>query len=224
MHASRRALLAGAARGLLAGALAGPLTVPLAGCSRRSAVRARAVPPGATVLALGDSLTHGTGATPDTAYPAVLASLTGWNVVNAGVPGDTSAHALERLAPLLAEHRPALVLVSIGGNDFLRRLDEATTLANLERICRDCMAAGAQVLLVAVPRPGLAVALTGSLTDHALYAELAGRLQVPLHRQGWSEVLADESLRADRIHANARGYTEFARGLAGTARAVGLLA
>jgi acyl-CoA thioesterase I len=48
-------------------------------------------------------------------------------------------------------------------------------------------------------------------------------MKLPLHRQGWSEVLADESLRADSIHANARGYAQFARGLVATARAVGLL-
>jgi len=202
-----------------------PATLPwLAGCGRRAGVRARAVAAGATVLALGDSLTHGTGATPDAAYPAVLATLTSWNVVNAGVPGDTAAQALERLEPLLAEHRPALVLVSIGGNDFLRRVDEAVTRQHVERICRASLAAGAQVLLIAVPRPSLAVAVTGSLTDHDLYGEIAGALQLPLHRQGWAEVLADERLRADRIHANAEGYAAFARGLVATARAVGLLA
>ena len=43
-------------------------------------------------------------------------------MVNGGVPGDTSAQALARLPALLAEHRPALVIISIGGNDFLRRL------------------------------------------------------------------------------------------------------
>jgi acyl-CoA hydrolase len=216
--------MAPARRALLVAAAAALLVPALAGCGRRAGVRGRAVPAGATVLALGDSLTFGTGATPDTAYPAVLAGLTGWNVLNAGVPGDTSAQALERLGPLLADHRPALVLASIGGNDFLRRQDEGATRANIERICRETLAAGAQVLLIAVPRPSLAVAVTGSLTDHPLYAELADALQLPLHRQGWAEVLADESLRADRIHANAKGYAEFARGLLGTARAAGLLA
>lgn len=49
------------------------------------------------MLALGDSLTFGTGAAPDASYPAVLAGLTGWRIVNAGVPGDTAAQALERL-------------------------------------------------------------------------------------------------------------------------------
>jgi acyl-CoA thioesterase I len=192
-------------------------------CSRRP-VRGSAVPAGATVLALGDSLTYGTGATPETAYPAVLAKLTGWHVVNAGVPGHVSAQALERLPALLEEHRPALVLLGIGGNDLLRRLDEAQAKANVRAICEAVRAAGAQVLLIAVPRPTLAARFTGALDDHPLYGEVAEALQIPLHRQGWSTVLADDALRADAIHANAAGYEAFARGLLATLRASGLFA
>ena len=87
-------------------ALCALAAVGLAGCGRR-AIKAQPVPAGASVLALGDSLTFGTGATPDTAYPAVLATLTGWAVVNAGVPGDTAAQAVARLPALLQEHKPA---------------------------------------------------------------------------------------------------------------------
>lgn len=194
----------------------------LAGCGRKP-LRGRPVPPGAVVLALGDSLTHGTGATPETAYPAVLAGLTGWRVVNAGVPGDTSAQALARLPALLQAHQPALVLLGIGGNDFLRRLPEAETRANVRAAIAQVRATDAQLLLIAVPRPSVAAAFTGSLTDHPLYGEIAEELKLPLHRQGWSEVLADESLRADAIHANARGYAVFAQGLKATAVASGLL-
>ena len=94
----------------------------LAACGKRKAVPGQALPAGATVLALGDSITDGTGAAAEAAYPVQLARATGWNVVNGGVPGDTSAQALARLPALLAEHHPALVIISIGGNDFLRRL------------------------------------------------------------------------------------------------------
>ncbi|MFN9767414.1 MAG: GDSL-type esterase/lipase family protein [Pseudomonadota bacterium] len=213
----RRAALLRAA--VLAGGALGAIV--LGGCGRER-VRGRPVPAGATVLALGDSLTFGTGAAPEAAYPAVLAALTGWNVVNAGVPGHTSAQALERLPALLDEHRPALVLVSIGGNDFLRGLNPSATRANVQRICETARGAGAQVLLIAVPRPS-AVAAVGLLSDHPLYGELAEALRLPLHRQGWAEVLADEALRSDRIHANAKGYEAFARGLLATLRASGLL-
>jgi acyl-CoA thioesterase I len=185
--------------------------------------RGTPVPAGATVLALGDSLTFGTGATPEMAYPTVLARLSGWNVVNAGIPGHTSAQALERLPGLLAEHQPVLVIVSIGGNDLLRRQDEAALRENLRRILAAVRAGGAQALLVAVPRPTLAARVTGSLDDHPLYAEIASEVGVPLHAEGWSAVLADERLKSDAIHANAAGYEAFAQGLMATLQASGLL-
>jgi len=59
------------------------------------------------IVAFGDSLTHGTGASDDTAYPAVLASLTRRTVINAGVPGDTTASGLQRLPGVLAEYKRA---------------------------------------------------------------------------------------------------------------------
>ena len=200
---------------------AGLLLVTLAGCGRDKKT-AQPVPPGSTVLALGDSLTFGTGASAETSYPTVLAGLTGWNVVNAGVPGDTSAQALARLPALLAEHRPKLVIVSIGGNDFLRKLPESDTRANVHAACKLALESGAQVLLVAVPRATVAAAL-GQMTDHALYAEVAKDLNIPLQREGWGEVLAQAELRSDQVHANAKGYAQFARSVQGTAAAAGLL-
>jgi len=204
-------------------ALVAGLTPLLWACSRQP-IRGRPVAAGATVLALGDSLTHGTGAAPEASFPSVLAGLTGWAVVNAGVPGDTAAQALERAGPLLQSHQPALVLLCIGGNDLLRRMDEATTRSHIQRTVALAQAAGAQVLLIAVPRPTLAARFTGKLSDHPMYGELSEALRVPLHRQGWAEVLGDDRLRADAIHANAEGYAAFARGLMATLRATGLFA
>lgn len=202
--------------------LASLAAAALAACSRQP--KMAAVPAGATVLALGDSITFGTGASPDTSYPAVLAGLSGWNVVNAGVPGDTSAGALARLPELLDRHSPRLVLVSIGGNDFLRHVPATETRANIRGICQQARATGAQVLLVGVPEASALAAVTRSLADHALYQELAGELKVPLHKGGWAAVLNDPALRSDPIHANAAGYAAFARGLAQAAHDVGLLA
>ena len=201
---------------LMAAALA------LSGCGPRLATAE--VPAGATVLALGDSITFGTGAPPQASYPAVLAGLSGWEVVNAGVPGDTSAEALARLPALLDEHAPRLVLVSIGGNDFLRRVAPAQTRANIRAICEQALAAGAQVLLVAIPEANALAAASRSLSDHALYEELATQLKLPLHAGGWAGVLSDPALRSDPIHANAQGYQAFARGLAQRLRELGLLA
>lgn len=195
----------------------------LAACGKRKRTGLAALPAGTAVLALGDSITYGVGAAPEAAYPAQLAQLSGWQVVNAGVSGDTSAQALERLPVLLAEHKPALVIVSAGGNDFLRRLPESETLGSLRRIVTLSRDAGAHVLLVAVPRPTLAAAVGVGLSDHPLYDKLAAELALPLHAGGWARVLGDEQLKSDQIHANAAGYRVFAEGLATTLRATGLL-
>jgi acyl-CoA thioesterase I len=194
----------------------------LAACSRKPPPTA-ALPTGSSVLALGDSITFGTGADSAAAYPAQLAALTGWAVVNAGVPGDTAAQAAERLPALLVEHKPALVIVSAGGNDFLRRVPAAETEAALRSAIASARNAGAQVLLVAVPQPSIGAALGAGLTDHPLYAKLADELKLPLHANGWAKVLGDDKLRSDQIHANAAGYRAFAEDLAATLRSTGLL-
>ena len=202
--------------------LAAGMLAALAGCGRKPP-RAQALPSGSTVLALGDSLTAGVGASAETAYPAVLQRLTGWTVVNAGISGDTSAGALQRLPGLLQQHRPALVVVSIGGNDFLRRQSASATRANVLKICADAKASGAQVLLVAIPELTV-LATLGQLSDHGMYEDIAKELGIPLHRKGWSTVLADASMRSDQIHANPAGYERFTLGLVDTLKDTGLLA
>lgn len=199
----------------------GATAVLAMGCSRKP-LKGNAIPMGATVLALGDSLTFGSGATPEQAYPHVLASLTGWLLINAGVPGNSSAQALERLPGLLEEHRPALVLLGIGGNDLLRRQPEAGLKDNIRQSVQLCRAAQSQVLLIAMPRVSLGARVTSSLDDHPLYGALSEELQVPLHRRGWADVLQNEQWRSDAIHANAQGYEQFARTLMATLRATGL--
>jgi len=194
----------------------------LTSCRRTSKPGATALAPGATVLAIGDSITYGTGAPDGASYPAELARLTGWQVVNAGVPGETAAQVLARLPALLAEHQPALVILGAGGNDFLRRLPEADVEASLRRAIGLARDAGSQVVLVGVPRPTVAARLGAALEDHSLYERLASEGGIPLHGGGWARVLGDASLRSDDIHANAAGYRAFAEGLAARLREAGL--
>ena len=169
------------------------------------------------IVAFGDSLTHGTGASADTAYPAVLASLTGHTVINAGVPGDTTTTALERLPDVLAEHRPRLVLLCLGGNDMLRKQPEAATENNLRLLVQTIRASGAEVMLIAVPEPKL----FGGAAD--FYGRIAEEMQLPLEREVFSDVLKDNRLKSDPIHANAAGYRVVAERLAEFLREAGAL-
>ena len=182
------------------------LAAALTACSKTAPHAA--LPAGSTILALGDSLTAGYAADAEAAYPAVLASLPGWQIINGGVSGNTSAQALARL-PALMRRQPQLVLVSIGGNDFLRKVPEADTRSNIRQIVQQIKAAGVPAVLVAVPYFTTG-ALFGRLSEHPMYEELAAELNVPLFKGAWAEVLGNKKLKSDQIHANAQGYRVFA--------------
>ena len=160
------------------------------------------------IVAFGDSLTHGTGAGSDEAYPAVLAKLTGRTVINAGVPGDTTEGGLERLPGVLAEHRPRLVLLCLGGNDMLRKQSRSATENNLRLLVRTIRASGAEVVLISVPEPKL----FGGAPD--FYERIAEDMQLPLEEDIFNDVLKDNRLKSDPIHANAAGYRVVAERLA----------
>ncbi|MBE0599439.1 MAG: arylesterase [Desulfuromonadales bacterium] len=161
-----------------------------------------------TILAFGDSLTYGTGASPQEAYPAILAALLGRPVINAGVPGETSGEGLARLAGLLEEHHPELVILCHGGNDFLQRLDPEQLRVNLQAMIALAKGAGAQVLLVGVPRPGL------RLVSAPVYETVADALRLPYEAKIVSDILGDGTLKSDYIHPNAAGYRRLAQTLA----------
>jgi len=165
-----------------------------------------ALPPGSQVLALGDSLTAGNGVTPDEAWPSLLANRTGWHVVNGGVSGDTSAAALLRLPGLLEEHKPVLVLVTLGGNDMLRRIPQEETVANLDKILAQIKAHGAKAVLLATPQPSVAGAAFRSLSAADFYQEVADAQHVPLIEDAVAEVLSDPQLKGDLLHPNAAGH------------------
>ncbi len=184
------------------------LALLTAGCSEPP--QEVALPPGTVVLALGDSLTAGAGVSPEQAWPALLAQRTGWQVVNGGVNGDTSAQGLQRLPALLEEHAPVLVLVTLGGNDMLRRLPQAETEENLARIIVKCKAEGARVVLVATPQPSLAGAVLRNLSAPDFYREIAAAHEVPLIEDAIAEVLSDPLLKGDQVHPNAEGHAVLA--------------
>ena len=169
------------------------------------------------IVAFGDSLTHGTGANTDTAYPAVLASLIGHTVINAGVPGDTTTSGLQRLPEVLDEYQPRLVLLCLGGNDMLRKQPTATTESNLRQLIQAIRASGAQVVLIGVPEPKL----FGSAPD--FYTRIADEMQLPLERDAFNDVLKDNRLKSDPIHANAAGYRQVAERLAAFLKETGAL-
>jgi len=177
------------------------------------------LPAGASVLALGDSLTAGYGVSPEQAWPVLLAGHTGWAVVNGGISGDTSAGA--RLPALLEEHRPVLVLVTLGGNDMLRKLPEGDTVANLGTMIDLVKARGAKAVLVATPKPSVAGAVFRSLSPPELYRKAAKDHAVPLIENAVGEVLSDPLMKGDPLHPNAAGHALLEQKLFAALKALG---
>ena len=152
------------------------------------------------VLAFGDSLTHGTGASAGQSYPDVLSELLGRQVINGGIPGEVSAAGLKRLPAVLEEYKPTLVILCHGGNDFLRKLDQATTSSNLDAMITLIRSRGADVVLVGVPKIGF------GLQVPELYSQIADQYTIPLQKEILVDLLSDNSMKSDVIHPNATGY------------------
>lgn len=160
------------------------------------------------IVAFGDSLTYGTGAETDAAYPAVLSKLSGHPIVNAGVPGETTTDAIARLPQVLSQTHPKLVLLCLGGNDMLHKTTASTIAHNLRAMIHTIQATGASVVLIGVPEPKL---FGGA---PAFYADIADELKLPYEGEVFNEVLKNPSLKSDPVHANGKGYRLVAQRLA----------
>lgn len=193
------------------------LTLSVA-CSK---IKEEAIPPGSRVLALGDSLTAGAGVTPEQAWPSLLANRTGWVVINGGVNGDTSGDALRRLPFLLEQYTPVLVLVTLGGNDMLRHIPQAETIANLDKIIALINAQGAKPVLLATPNPSLMGAVFQHLSAADFYQQEADARHVPLIKDAIADVISDPQLKGDPLHPNAEGHVRLAEKIFKELRSIG---
>jgi len=192
------------------------LVVALAvGCGDKA--KLSRLPGDAVVLAFGDSLTYGTGAAENESYPAQLEKLIGRRVVRAGVPGEVTAQALARLPAALDEHEPRLLLLCIGGNDFLRHLGNGQAESNVRAMVKLARSRNIEVLLIGTPEPGITV------TPPAFYAGIAKQFSVPYEDAVIGDVLRSNELKSDPIHPNARGYGIIAERLAERLRKSGAI-
>lgn len=198
------------------------MTLLLAACGADLPQQA-AIPSGASVLILGDSLSYGTGAESGQDYPSLLAQTTGWQIINAGVPGDTTSGGLTRLPDLIASHQPQLLIVELGGNDLLRQVAPSEIELNLKSILNMAKTQGIPTVLVSIPAISPLMAAVGNLSDHPLYARIAEETNTPLIADVFSEVLSERSLKADQIHPNAKGYAEVALNMQTSLKQLGYL-
>jgi len=156
--------------------------------------------PGDAVVFFGDSITQGYGVRPEESFPALVAQALGLSFVNAGVPGDTMGAGLARMERDVLRHRPRLVVVEFGGNDFLRRVPPEETLRHLEAIVGVLIQSGIMTVVLEV-NPGLGG--DPYLKGYQAVVERHGALLVPDILRG---ILTNRDLKADTIHPNAKGH------------------
>lgn len=196
------------------------LVVVLAGCEAEpAAVRtssAKAPPKSAvegTIVALGDSLTAGLGVREEKAYPAVLAEKLeangyAYQVVNAGVSGETSSGALSRLEWIVSSLNPDIVILETGANDGLRGIDPKLLEANLDEICTRLKEKKIEVLLAGMQMlPNLGPDYTSAFSS--IYPRIARKHDLVFMPFMLKDVAGDPSLnQPDRLHPTAEGYVK----------------
>ena len=189
---------------------------PAASGSDASAAAARASAPVTTsdkrprIIFLGDSLTAGLGLDVERSYPALIqkrldADGLEYQVVNAGVSGDTSAAGLRRLEWALADGMPRVLVVALGGNDGLRGLPPEQLQQNLATIIEKAQARGMTVILAGMEAPpNFGADYTSRFRN--VYPELARKYMVTLIPFLLLGVAGNPALnQGDGIHPNERG-------------------
>jgi acyl-CoA thioesterase-1 len=166
---------------------------------------AAAAPAHGVILVVGDSISAGYGLPAGRGWTSLLEARLrerghAYDVVNASISGDTTAGGRARLPALLASHRPAIVIIELGGNDGLRGGDLAATRANLDAMIEAAQKARAKVLLVGMQLPpNYGGAYTARFA--ALYADAAKRYKTALVPFFFAGFGADDALfQPDRVH------------------------
>jgi acyl-CoA thioesterase-1 len=178
------------------------LTIELALAAPAGAASA---PP--VLLVFGDSISSGLGLVGGKGWVSLLAERLKaegyrYTVVNGSISGDTTAGGRARLKDFLAQYKPQIVVLELGGNDALRGGNLTATRANLEAMVAAAQSARAKVLLIGMQVPPN-YGSTYAREFEATFRDVAAAKRVPLvpaFFAGFGEDLAQ--FQSDRIHPN----------------------
>jgi lysophospholipase L1-like esterase len=154
---------------------------------------------GTTIVAFGDSLVVGVGATSGNNFVSLVSGQIDEPIINLGVSGDTTIKALARIDDVLQQN-PRIVLVLLGGNDYLRRVPKADTFSNLEIIIESIQETGAVVVLLGVKG--------GVVRDEYKkdFEQLAKKHNVSYIENVLDGLIGRPERMSDSIHPNDKGY------------------
>ena len=154
---------------------------------------------GTDIIAFGDSLVEGVGSTEDGGFVRMLSQDLRITIINLGVSGDTTQSALSRLGQI-SKYKPKVVIVLLGGNDFLQKAPEEQIFKNLDQIVVAIHRTGAVILLVGVEGHIL------TSGNEKLFRELAERRGTAYVPDILDDIFGQDDFMSDNLHPNDRGY------------------
>jgi len=154
---------------------------------------------GTDIIAFGDSLVEGVGSTEGNNFVSLLSLKLGQPIINLGHSGDTTADGLARVNEL-DNYKPKVVILLLGGNDYLKKVPIEDTRKNLSAIIENIQMRGAIVLLVGV---------RGGVINDPFSSEF-NKLKNTYHTAFVSDILAgligNMNYMSDAVHPNNVGY------------------
>lgn len=166
---------------------------------------------GTHIITLGDSLANGFGIDENDSFGIKIPQILGKSAIKLGIDGETSGGLLVRIDSELANKNLGAVIISIGGNDFLRKLDKATTERNIRAIVQKAKAKTSCVVLLGVP-DGILGGLVGGVSR--VYYDISESEGVLLETSAMPQILKQHSLKVDEIHPNKDGHVIIAQNIA----------
>jgi len=160
-------------------------------------------PQNETIVAFGDSLVEGKGSTSGNDFVSLLSKKINKPILNLGISGNTTQDGLARL-DRVTDTQPGTVLLLLGGNDYLQKVEKKKTFKNLEQIIQTLQSKGIFVILLGI-RGGI---LTDSFDGD--FANLADKMHIPYVPNVLSGLYGNQQYMSDAVHPNDRGYTKIA--------------
>ncbi|MDD5547363.1 MAG: GDSL-type esterase/lipase family protein [Candidatus Pacebacteria bacterium] len=159
-----------------------------------------------TIVAFGDSVTAGLGVNPpDKNFVVLLSEYTRIPIINSGQTGDNTSEALMRLQTGVLDKNPDIVIILLGGNDFLERRSVEVFDANLRTIVKKIKEVGSKIIIIG-----------GSEKINAQYEMSIARIVMEEKLSGYVPNVLDyvmfrKDLLFDKIHPNAKGHELIAK-------------
>ncbi len=166
---------------------------------------------GTHIITLGDSLANGFGVDENDSFAIKVPQILGKSAIKLGIDGEISSGLLARIDSELQGKNLGAIIISIGGNDFLRKLDRATTEQNIKAIVQKAKAKSSCVVLLGVP-DGILGGLAGGVSR--VYYDISESEGVLLESSAMPQILKQHSLKVDEIHPNKDGHAIIAQNIA----------